>query len=259
MSAFDEDRTEVIAKARDAGINTIITVGTNLNSSKKAIELAEKFPGVFATVGFHPHGVATVEKTDIASLDVIANHPGVIAIGEIGLDFYRDYTPRRAQLQVLKWQLELAVKLKLPVIVHCRQAEEDMLSLLGDWTSRYGGPRGQCQGVIHCFSGDSKCAKQFLDMGFYLSFGAYIGYPASRNAYDVIRDIPEDRLLVETDCPFLPPQSHRGKRNEPAYLTLTVEVLAEIRKESYKNVAEKTTQNARRLFHLAETENSDQI
>ncbi|MFC1943570.1 TatD family hydrolase [Chloroflexota bacterium] len=259
MSAFDKDRKEVIARALDEGINTIITVGTNLNSSKKSIELAEEFPEVFAAVGLHPHDVATVERADIASLDIIANHPRVIAIGEIGLDFHRNYSPRGAQLQALKWQLDLATKLELPVIIHCRQAEKDMLSLIREWTSRYRGPYGQCQGVIHCFSGDSDTAKQYLDMGFYLSFGAYIGYPTSRNSHDVIRNIPEDRLLVETDCPFLPPQSHRGKRNEPAYLTLTVQVLAEIREESPSGVAEKTTQNARRLFRLAENESGNQI
>ncbi len=259
MSAFDKDRTEVISRALDAGISTIITAGTNLESSKKAIELAEKFPEILATVGFHPHDVATLEKADIASLGEIANHPRVVAIGEVGLDFYRNYAPRRAQLQALKWQLDLAAKLELPVIIHCRQAEEDMLNLLRDWTSRYRCPHGQCQGVIHCFSGGSDSAKQYLDMGFYLSFGAYIGYPASRSAHNVIRSIPQDRLLVETDCPFLPPQSHRGKRNEPAYLTLTVQVMAEIREESSGGIAEKTTQNARRLFRLAESKSSARI
>ncbi|MFC1977725.1 TatD family hydrolase [Chloroflexota bacterium] len=259
MSAFDKDRSEVIARALDAGINTIITVGTSLDSSKKAVELAEEFPEVFATVGLHPHDAATVERADITNLEAIANHPRVIAIGEIGLDFYRDYSPRGAQLQALKWQLELAAKLELPVIIHCRQAEKDMLSILREWTSQYGDFQGQCRGVIHCFSSDSDTAEQYLDMGFYLSVGAYIGYPTSRNSHDVIRNIPADRLLIETDCPFLPPQSHRGKRNEPAYLTLTVQVLAEIREESPRDVARKTTRNARRLFRLAESESSNQV
>ena len=259
MGAFDKDRREVIERALDAGVDTIITVGTSLDSSKQAIKLAEEFPEVFATVGLHPHDVATVEREDIAGLGVIANHPKVIAIGEIGLDFHRDYSTRGAQLQALKWQLDLATKLELPVIIHCREAEKDMLSLIREWTSGYGGPCGQCQGVIHCFNGDSYSAKQYLDMGFYLSFGAYIGYPSSRNSHDVIRSIPEYRLLVETDCPFLPPQSRRGKRNEPAYLRLTVQVLAEIREESSRNIAETTTQNARRLFRLAERESGNHI
>ncbi len=250
MSAFDKDRREVIARALDTGVGTIISVGTNLESSKKAIELAEKYPEILATVGFHPHDVATVDRADIASLGEIANHPRVVAIGEVGLDFYRNYSPREAQLQALKWQLDLAAKLELPVIIHCRQAEKDMLNLLCDWVSLYKGPHGQGRGVIHCFSGSNDTSRRYLDMGFYLSLGAYIGYPGSESTHDVIRNIPKDRLLIETDCPFLSPQSHRGKRNEPAYLPLTVKVLAKIRGESSEKVAGKTTGNAQRLFRL---------
>ncbi len=248
MSAFDKDRREVIARALDAGVGTIIAVGTNLESSKKAIELAEKYPKILATVGFHPHDAATVDRANIASLGEIASHPRVVAIGEIGLDFYRNYSPREAQLQALKWQLDLAVKLELPVIIHCRQAEQDMLNLLSDWVSLHKSPQGQGRGVIHCFSGSNDTARRYLDMGFYLALGAYIGYPGSESAHDVIRNIPPDRLLIETDCPFLSPQSHRGKRNEPAYLPLTVDVLAKIRGESPETVAGKTTENAHRLF-----------
>lgn len=248
MSAFDKDRREVIARALDTGVGTIISVGTNLESSKKAIELAEKYPEILATVGFHPHDVATVDKANIASLGEIANHPRVIAIGEVGLDFYRNYSPREAQLQALKWQLDLAAKLELPVIIHCRQAEKDMLNLLCDWVSK--DPHGQGRGVIHCFSGSNDTSGRYLDMGFYLSLGAYIGYPGSESTHDVIRDIPKDRLLIETDCPFLSPQSYRGKRNEPAYLPLTVEVLAKIRGESSEEIIRITTENAQRLFHL---------
>ncbi len=250
MSAFDEDRAEVIARALEAGISTIVSVGTDLESSKKAIALAEHYAQVYAAVGFHPHDVATVNKADITSLGEIAQHPSVVAIGEVGLDFYRNYCPREAQLQALKWQLTLSAELELPIIIHCRQAERDMLSVLHSWMSSHGSPRQQYRGVIHCFSSDGDTAKEYLDMGFYLALGAYIGYPTSSGTHSVIRSIPEDRLLVETDCPFLPPQSHRGKRNEPAYLPLTVEALAIIREESYDDIAEASTQNAHRLFHL---------
>ena len=245
--AFDDDRAEVIARAREAGVSTIISAGTDLESSKKAIALAEKHPEVLATVGFHPHGAGTVKEADIASLAEIANHPRVVAIGEAGLDFYRNYSPREAQLQVLKWQLELAMKLDLPIVIHCREAEKDLLALLREWTKRYQERQGR--GVIHCFMGDSDAAQQYLEMGFYLSLGAYIGYPASAYAHDVIRDIPQDRLMVETDCPFLAPQKYRGQRNEPAYVPLTVEVLAEIRGVPLETVARETTENAQRLFH----------
>ena len=256
MSTFNKDHTEVLARALNVGVRMIITVGTNLESSKTAIELATKQPGIFATVGFHPHDIATVERADIANLAEIANHPGIVAIGEVGLDFYRNYSPRGAQLQALEWQLELAAQLELPVIIHCRQAEKDMLHLLRDWVLRHKRRDGRRQGVIHCFSGDSDAARQYLDLGFYLSLGAYIGYPASGNIYSVIRNIPADRLLVETDCPFLPPQSHRGKRNEPAYLPLTVGALAQIREEAIETVARTTTENAHRLFRLRESKHN---
>ena len=248
MGAFDKDREEVVARALNAGVSTIITVGTNLESSKKAIRLAERHPQILAAVGFHPHDTSAVKKTDIANLAEIAKHPRVVAIGETGLDFYRNYSPREKQLEVLKWQFDLAGELNLPIIIHCRQAEKDMLGLLRDWTSHHKGPQEQGRGVIHCFSGDGRAAREYLDMGFYLSLAGYVEYPGSRSAKDVIRNIPHDRLLVETDCPFLPPQTHRGQRNEPAYLSFTVGVLAKIREVPLETVAKETTQNAHRLF-----------
>ena len=248
MKEFDTDREEVIARAVNAGISTIITVGIDLESSKKAIGLAERHPQILAAVGIHPNDTSSVKKSDIANLAEIAKHPKVVAIGETGLDFYRKYAPRDKQIEVLKWQLYLAVELNLPIIIHCRQAEKDILSLLRDWTLNNKRQPEQSPGVIHCFSGDSNAARQYLAMGFYLSLGGYIGYPASKNAQSVIRDIPLDRLLVETDCPFLPPQAYRGKRNEPAYVAITAGVLANIRGMPLETVARETTQNALRLF-----------
>ncbi len=254
MDSFNKDRAEVIARALDSGVSTIITVGTNLESSRKAIKLAEDYPEVLAAVGFHPHEVSVVGEADIANLAKIAHHPRVVAIGEVGLDFYRNYSPREAQSRALKWQLELAVKLDLPVIIHCRQAEKEMLTLLRDWTSYHRRPRGEPRGVLHCFNGNIDTARQYLDMGFFISFGAYIGYPSSLHMHHVIRSIPQDSLVMETDCPFLPPQSHRGKRNEPAYLPLTVGLLAEIRQVSLEIIAEETAQNTRCLFRLPRSE-----
>jgi TatD DNase family protein len=248
MRQFNQDRAEVIARAQDAGVGTIITVGVNLESSQTAISLAEKYPGVLAAVGFHPHEATTVQKADIEQIGEMAKNRRVVAIGETGLDFYRNYSPRSSQLQVLEWQLELAVKLNLPIIIHCRQAEKEMLGLLREWTKWYKDPHGQRRGVIHCFSGDTSAAKEYLDMGFYLALGAYIGYPNTGNAHNVIRSIPQDRLLVETDCPYLPPQIYRGKRNEPAYLPQTVELLARIRDVSFETIARETTRNAYNLF-----------
>ena len=250
VSAFDKDRAETIIRALKIGVGNIISVGTNLESSKKAVELSKQYAGVYAAVGIHPHDATAIDKADIAKLGEIAKYSGVVAIGETGLDFHRNYSPKRAQIQALEWQLALSAELGLPIIIHCREAEQDMLDLLCSSMSNNVITQGKCRGVIHCFSGDIDIAKEYLNMGFLLSLGAYIGYPSSASTHDVIRSIPQDRLLVETDCPFLPPQSHRGKRNEPSYLPLTVNILATIRKESYEDVAMASTQNAVQLFHL---------
>ena len=229
-------------------MSTIVTVGTNLESSRRSIELAEEYPEIYAAVGFHPHEASIAKKADIDDIAELTKHPRVVAIGEVGLDFHRDYSPREAQIAVLKWQLNLAGKLDLPIIVHCRQAEKDLMPLLRDWTSRYKDTGGKRTGVIHCFNGDSRTAREYLEMGFYLSLGAYIGYPGADNVRDVIRAIPPDRLLVETDCPYLPPQVYRGKRNEPAYVPGTVELIAGMRDVSFETIARETTQNAGCLF-----------
>ena len=249
MSVFDRDCIEVIARARNVNVNKIINVGTDLESCKKTIKLAEKYPEIFAAVGFHPHNAIRVGKTYIMELVEIANHPKVVAIGEIGLDFYRNYSPIEAQIQTLRLQLDLATKLGLPVIMHCRQAEEEMLNLLSNWVLSNKNSQKQCSGVIHCFNSGKDTLRQYLDMGFYVSLGAYISYPKSQ-IHSIILDIPDDRLVVETDCPFLPPQDYRGKRNEPAYVSITVEILTKIKNESYEQVTQKTTRNAHRLFHL---------
>ena len=250
MPHFDKDREEVITRALDSGVSMIVTVGIDLKSSQKATELAASHQGVFAAVGFHPHDAAGVKETDIAAIARMAQHPKVVAIGEMGLDFYRNRSPREAQLRTLKWQLELAMDLDRPVVIHCRQADRDMLPLLHDWTSAHKRPDGKPAGVIHCFSGDTDTARQYLDMGFYVALGAYIGYHTSFHLRSVIKSLPSDRILVETDCPFLPPQTHRGKRNEPAYLPLTVKLIAEIRGVSPEVLAGETTRNAIELFGL---------
>jgi len=252
MSPFDKDRRQVLTRARDSGVSAIITVGIDLGSSKQAVKLAEECSPVLAAVGFHPHNVAGVDELNISKLAQIAEHDRVVAVGEVGLDFYRDYSPRDAQLRVFKRQLALAAELDLPVIIHCRRAEKDLIPLLRDWVSGGNHPPKRPPGVIHCFSGDIDTARKYLDMDFFISFGAYIGYPNSGDLRGVIRSIPGDRLLVETDCPYLPPQSRRGQRNEPAYLLSTVELLAEIRGVSVGQIARETTENARHLFRLPE-------
>ncbi len=250
-SEFDEDRADVIARARDAGVGTIITVGTELESSRAAIALAEQHPGILVVAGFHPHGADSVSREGITALGELAQHTKVVAIGEIGLDFHRDYSPRERQREVLRWQLALTAELGLPIVVHCREAHEEMLPILREWTRNLGASLTSPPGIIHCFVGDTELARKYLDMGFYLSLAAYIGYPSSRYAHDTIRAIPSDRLLVETDCPFFAPQRIRGKRCEPAYVRDTVVELARIRGVTLETVARETTQNAQRLFGIA--------
>lgn len=250
MDAFDTDREGVLSRAQAAGVKTVITVGIDIASSRAAIGLAERHPGVLATVGFHPGDADRMSEADIAELERLAEQPRVVAIGETGLDFYRDRSSREAQMRAFEWQLELAIRLDLPVIIHCREAEKELLDVLQEWTSRHRQSAEYPRGVIHCFQGNTDAARQYLEMGFFLSLGGYISYPSSRKNHQTIRSLPLDRLVVETDCPFLPPQAHRGQRNEPAYLPLTVQALAEIRGVTPETVAEATTRNAIRLFRL---------
>lgn len=245
---FDADRDEVIARAHEVGVRTIITIGTDVESAQRSTKLTEKYPDILAVIGVHPHAASMAGEVDINNIARLAEHPKVVAIGEIGLDFYRDYSPRDSQLQVFQWQLDLAARLDLPVVIHCRNAHEKMLDILHNWTDLH--PERQSPGVIHCFMGDIETTRQYLEMGFYLSLAGYITYPVNRNTHDVIRSIPADRLMVETDCPMLTPQRYRGMRNEPAYVRFTVEELAKIRNITLETLAWETTENARRLFDL---------
>lgn len=251
MEHFDHDRAEVLVRAMDAGVFRIITVGIDLESSRKAVNMAQTHPEVFATIGFHPHEANKVTEADIARLSELANRPKVVAIGEIGLDYYRNRSSRQAQLKALQWQLKLAEKLDLPVIIHCRQADKDMLAILEEWRSSRKDSDHPI-GVIHCFNGDRETANRYLAIGFYISLGAYIGYPSSVRLHDPIRSLPQHRLVLETDSPFLPPQSYRGRRNEPSYLPLVLESLSDIMKVDQDTIAINTTRNACNLFRLSD-------
>ncbi len=248
MSEFNSDLEVVLARAAQAGIKTILTIGIDLKSSRQAVELAQRYPGVYAAVGIHPHDAEGATQEDISQLETLAKSPRVVALGEMGLDFYRNTSSRDAQLRVFAWQLELANKTGLPIIIHCRQAVQDMLGILSRWSSESAtvGP----EGIIHCFNGDLTAVQSYIEMGFYLALGGYIGYPSSLSFREIIRDIPLDKLVLETDCPFLPPQQYRGKRNEPAYTLLTLQVLADIKKLSVEEVASQTTANARAVLKI---------
>jgi len=247
MKEFDADRDQVIARALAAGVGTIVTVGTDVQSDIRAIALAEKHRQVYAAVGIHPHEADSAAEADIRRLEELAKHPRVVAIGETGLDFYRNYSSREGQYRILQAQLELAAGVGLPVIIHARRAEAEITAVLTEWARRHSYREGTPIGVIHCFSGDASAANRYTELGFYISFPGTVSYPNSR-ALQVAKTVPRDRILVETDCPFLTHQKHRGTRNEPAYVRFTAETLAGALGIPLEEFAVQTTNNARALF-----------
>jgi len=250
LEEFDSDREQVIDSAHKAGVGIIVNAGIDLKSSKEALRLASSYPGLLATAGLHPQVAASADSEDIKQIDLLARERNVVAIGEIGLDYYRGSEHRDAQLFVFNEMLEVAKANKLPVVLHCRSAEEDMLRVLEKWCGACPPVRGKWRGIRHCFGEDEETARRYIEMGFMLSFGAYAGYPSSKNLRPVLESLPLDCLLLETDSPYLPPQKLRGKRNEPSYITSTAELIAMIRGESAETIASTTTENARLIFGL---------
>jgi len=243
MEAFDRDRDAVLGRAAAAGVTAIITVGTTIPDCGKALELAQRNPMVYAAVGVHPHEAQGVDAGTYGALRVLAQHQKVVAIGEIGLDFFYEHSPREVQLRRFEEQLDLALELNLPVIIHDREAHAETLRIL---RKRKGGLRG----VLHCFSGDMAMARECLDLEFYISVAGPVTYRKSERLRAVAHEIPVERLLVETDAPYLSPQPWRGKRNEPAYVVETARCLAEIRGMPAGEMERLTEENTRRLFNL---------
>lgn len=246
---FDEDREAVVERALAAGVTRIITVGADLASSRAAVRLAERHISVFATVGVHPHFASGCDKSTIDELRRFAGHERVVGIGEIGLDYYRDRSPRDKQRDVFVAQLELAAELDLPVVVHDRDAHDDVLRLLREAALR-GAEVDRISGVMHCFSGDVSLAAGVLALGMYVSFAGPITYQRPDLLRPVVCAIPSERLLVETDCPYLSPQPVRGGRNEPAYVVYIYERLADLRSDPLDVLARQGTENACALFGL---------
>lgn len=250
LPAFGKDRDQVIARARQQGVSVIINVGLDVGSSQASLKLAQDYPDVFAAVGFHPNEASRMVNNDLSSLAELTEDSRVVAIGEIGLDFYRKSSPRQRQLEVFREQLDLAAELDLPVIIHCRQAHKEVLNILTHWTKSVSSS-GSERGVAHCFSGDIKLAQRYIELGFLVSLPGTVTYPSALDLVKVAGELPLDRLLVETDSPFLAPQLHRGRRNEPSYIPLVVNRIAQIRGISADLVAQATAQNAIRLFRLS--------
>jgi TatD DNase family protein len=241
LKQFDTDRKAVLERASEAGVHAILVVGFDLETSRGAIDLAERHEQTYATVGMHPHDAKDLTDETLHIFRKLVNHPKVIALGEMGLDYYRDFSPHPIQKMAFEQQLDLAEELNLPIVIHNREAYHDILPIL---QARY----GKVCGVMHCFSGDIAIMRQSLDLGFYIGIGGPVTYRKSDALQEVARKIPADRLLVETDCPWLAPQFRRGKRNEPAYVRAIAEKVAELRDVSLGEIEETTTRNFRKLF-----------
>ncbi len=268
FSEFDADRQEVIARAQEAGVEIIVNAGAGLEASQAGVALAETYSQVYAAVGVHPHEAKTLTEDVLAKLRVLAQHPKVVAIGEIGLDYYRDRSPRPVQRQAFQQQLALARETGKPIIVHDREAHQDVMNMLRQWASEVratNNPTTQQPnnlstqppnhpttqlGVMHCFSGDLAMAREVIEMGFYISIPGPVTFTNARRLPELVRTLPLERLVIETDCPYLTPHPHRGKRNEPAYVRLVAEAIAQIRGIPLEQVARITTANARALFGL---------
>jgi TatD DNase family protein len=239
---FDADRDEVIARAQATGVEALISVGCDLASSRRAVALAEKVPSLFATVGVHPHEAKGIGEGDFDRLRELVRHPRVVAYGEIGLDFHYDYSPRPVQTARFADQIRMASGLSLPLVIHTREAWEETFEIMkAEGAERLGG-------VFHCFTGGPAEAERALAIGFYISFSGIATFPKAENIRAAARVTPLDRLLIETDSPYLAPQGMRGKRNEPSNVRRVAEILAETTGHSIDEIARATTENAKRLF-----------
>jgi TatD DNase family protein len=246
MREFNDDRDEVIQRAKDAGVEYIVTIGTTVESSRDAVLLAEKHDGVYAAVGIHPHEAKDILHPAYEVVRHFAKHKKVVAYGEIGLDYYYEHTQRVVQQRKFRDMLHEARELKLPIIVHDRDAHEDTLRILQEaWDPALGG-------VMHCFSGDIEYARKLMDLGFYISIAGPVTFPKAQALRDVVKQVPIEQMLIETDAPYLAPQQYRGKRNEPAYVRHTAEEIAKVKGLTFDDVARITSFNAMQLFGIGE-------
>ena len=252
---FDSDREQMIARAREAGVETIVAIGNGDGpiNFDCAIQLAEKYEFIYATIGIHPHEAKLADQAALARMEQLARHPKIIAWGEIGLDYFYDHSPREVQQTVFIQQMELARAAKLPIVIHCRPSDgkedawDDCLRLIEQhWT-----PAG-IGGILHCFTGNPSQARRALDMGFMVSFAGNLTFPKAQQIRDAALEVPLDRMLIETDSPFLAPVPYRGKRNEPAFVKEVARQLAELRGLSTEEIGRQTTQNFYRFFSLHE-------
>jgi TatD DNase family protein len=242
---FSEDRDAVIERAIAAGVEHMLAIGTGDGPPDlgAGLRLADKCPAFYATVGIHPHDASKAGPDDFKRLADLLAHPKVLAVGEIGLDYHYDFSPREVQKSAFIEQIEIAAQAKKPIVIHTREAWDDTLALI----EQHWAPHG-VGGIMHCFSGGPEEARRALDLGFYLSFGGILTFPKALAVQEAAKSAPRDRILIETDAPYLAPVPKRGKRNEPALIVHTARKLAELRGESYEELCDATTENFRRLL-----------
>ncbi|MCH1626949.1 TatD family hydrolase [Ferdinandcohnia quinoae] len=241
---YNEDLEEVIERAQSEGVTTIVVVGFDRETITRAIELAEQYEFIYATVGWHPVDAIDMTDEDLKWIEELCSHPKVVALGEMGLDYYWDKSPKDIQKEVFRKQIALAKKVKLPIIIHNREATSDIMEILQEENA------SEVGGIMHCFTGSVEVAKQCIDMNFYISFGGPVTFKNAKKPKEVAAEIPLDRLLIETDCPYLTPHPFRGKRNEPSYVKYVAEQIAELKGLPFEEIAAKTSENAKRFFGI---------
>ncbi|HJV30765.1 MAG TPA: TatD family hydrolase [Bacillales bacterium] len=241
---YNEDLEEVIARAKDEGVATMVVVGFDRPTIQRAIELADQYDFIYASVGWHPVDAIDMTEEDLKWIEELSSHPKVVALGEMGLDYYWDKSPKDIQQEVFRKQIRLAKKVKLPIIIHNREATSDIIEILKEEGAEEVG------GIMHCFSGSPEIAKECVKMNFYISLGGPVTFKNAKKPKEVAAEIPLDKLLIETDCPYLTPHPFRGKRNEPSYVKLVAEEIAHIKGVTFEEIAEATTKNAKKLFDI---------
>jgi TatD DNase family protein len=241
---FSEDLNEVIDRARMEGVQYMVVVGFDRPTILKAMELIEEYDFIYASIGWHPVDAIDMRDEDLMWIEELANHPKVVAIGEMGLDYYWDKSPKEVQQEVFRKQIQLAKKVKLPIVIHNREATADIVTILKEENA------AEVGGIMHCFSGSVEIAKDCVEMNFYISLGGPVTFKNAKKPKEVAQEIPLNKLLIETDCPYLAPHPYRGKRNEPSYVKLVAEQIAELKGLSYEEVSQATTENAKILFGI---------
>ena len=249
LDFLDEDEGIVIKRAEEAGVGSMLTIGTSLNATEKIISIAEKNTNVWCTIGTHPHESSKeLSPENLKKLETLAAHPKVVGLGETGLDFYYNNSDKASQIKSFKNHIEVAKKIDLPIVVHSRSAEKETASMLNSASKNE-----EIKGLIHCFSGSKELAESVLEIGFYISISGIVTFKNADALREIVKKIPDERLLVETDSPYLAPDPMRGKKNEPSFLTHTVDKIAELRNTSSEKIAKITTNNFFKLFQKAKS------